>query len=226
MRLAKGALFLGIVAPEIILDCTRQLSRTSGGFGFYDFCYALGAPADEAQPLLDAMVNAGYVRDNQAASPRYEPTKEFARLNLATVGNGLTRQQAKALLRRVIGKALEINANSAKYGGIEVSTLAVFGSYLSDAEVLSDLDLGFETRIISEEHHRKAIGEAMSSGRLFSRKGPVDKVPGILACRNKHVSLHSMAELKKLGTQFVVVLENGKPGSALNETPTDPPMAA
>ena len=216
MRLAKGALFLSLVAPEIILDCVRQLSDGNGGlFSLEQFCYALGAPTDEAQPVLEAMINAGYVLDTCNGPKQYEPTKEFARLKLATLGDGLSRGEASMLLKKVLARAVEINAKPDKYGGIRVRTLAVFGSYLSDTAILSDLDLGFDTEITSKEHHDQAIKEVVAHGRLFSRKGPVDKVPGLLRCRSKHVSLHTMSELERLRTPFVILLANGKPTEGL-----------
>jgi hypothetical protein len=205
MRLTKGQLFLG-VAPKIIVDCARQLWLLQRGFTLDEFCRSLGAPVDEARPVLEAMIREGYVEDRIAATEQYEPTKQLSRLKSATIGPGLTRQQASALLQKVIAQAVHINANPEHYC-VTVRTLAVFGSYLSDAAVLGDLDVGYEIELIPSGECRQKAVQAFRAGR----KGSDEKARSALKCHNRHVSLHTMTELKRLGTPFLRVFADGEP---------------
>jgi hypothetical protein len=208
MRLTKGQLFLG-VAPKIIVECARQLWLLQRGFTLDEFCRSLAAPVDEARPVLEAMIREGYVEDRIAATEQYEPTKQLSRLKSATIGPGLTRQQASALLQKVIAQAVHINANPEHYC-VTVRTLAVFGSYLSDAHVLGDLDLGYDIELIGSEECRQKALQVFHAGR----KGPEDKAKSVLKCRNRHISLHTMTELKQLGIPFLIVVANGEPTRA------------
>jgi hypothetical protein len=58
MRLDPDKLMFG-VAPSILIDCAVQIHGRERDFDFDDFCEALGAPAEEAHPVLAKLVRAG-----------------------------------------------------------------------------------------------------------------------------------------------------------------------
>ena len=55
----------------------------------------------------------------------------------------LRRHDAARLLKRVLARAAEVNADPMRFP-YAVRRLVVFGSYLTDKEVLGDLDIGAE----------------------------------------------------------------------------------
>lgn len=138
MRLPPGELMFG-VAPPILRDCARQL-RDHPAFSRRDFCKALGAPWSEAKPVLRDLVREGFVIVQHAKSATYAPTSKFSQLAAARVTRGLKRAKATDLLKQVVQRANEINARPGEFH-VRILQMAVFGSYIGQAEVLGDLDV-------------------------------------------------------------------------------------
>lgn len=203
MHLVPNELVYG-VAPEILLDCARQLHLRDGRpFSLDEFCEALGAPVREALPVLYAMVADGFFQANAECSDRYSVTNKLAQLALANATNGLLRVEAKKLLERVIERAIKINADPEKHR-CQVDCIVVFGSFLGDKEVLGDLDIGAELRELRPAGGRVSIDEV----RRFMRgaASPTTKVMSALRLQKpKQISIHRLEEVLRLGTPFRVV---------------------
>lgn len=204
MNLLPGSLLFG-VAPAILVDCAEQLCALMREFSRDDFCTALGAPWREAAPVLEEMVRERFVEVVEGGE--FVPTQRMRQLALASVSNGLSRRDAEALLRRVIAKAIEVNADpeSFSYG---VQRLAVFGSYLNDKAILGDLDLAVE---LTKSRTKRDVGgghQASIREMIDKDRSAMNKTYAALGLRKpKLVSVHEFRELVELGTPYEVVYE-------------------
>lgn len=198
MRLIPNTLIFGVM-PEILRDCAVQL-RGLDSFSIEDFCKAIGAPAEEVQPVLEHLLRDGFV--SMDGAERYLPTKRFLQLAIANISYGLTRPEADALLRRVVDRARDINAKPEEFDH-HITRLAVFGSYLGSAEVLGDLDIAFDCQ-------RNPVPADVPAKRWSFRKSMADfpKMLSYLRLRKPgKISLHTWNEIKSLKTPYKVIFE-------------------
>lgn len=203
MHLLPNELRFG-VAPEILLDCARQIhGRDAETVSLDEFSMALGAATREAQPVLEAMAAAGFFAADTDQPMLYRPTSKLGQLALANISNGLTRETAGQLLQRVIDRARLINSEPGKYA-CEIRCLVVFGSYLTDKPILGDLDLGVEFREIRSTEAQWSFAEV----RRLMRGGasPASKVMSALRLQKpKQISIHRLEEVIALGTPYEIV---------------------
>lgn len=199
MHIPQGELVFG-VAPAILIDCAKQLTVREGPFDEDRFCRALGAPAREARPVLSELERAGYVVPSDQPG-FFEGTQKLNQLALASISDGLTRAAADALLAKVLAAARTVNAAPATYPR-GVRCIAIFGSYLTDKQILGDLDLGVALEAdpaprTKSIHWREAL-------QLDAAK--MNKTYAALRLRKpKQISIHEMKEVVQLGTPFRVV---------------------
>jgi len=200
VNLRPGELVFG-VAPEILVDCARQLREKEEPFSLDGFSRALGAPVDEAADVLQAMVCDGFFQ--QAAAGTYTGTAKFNQLAASKISEGLTRSAAEALLARVVSKARHINDHPEEFQA-RVDCIVVFGSYLGDKPVLGDLDLGVR---VSEAPRGDAGAAKLSRLRwLMTHQSPTGRVFSELRLRKPAVvSIHQLGEVLELGTPYRVV---------------------
>lgn len=198
MRFDPGGQLFG-VAAGILIECADKLLDGSERFSEEAFCAAIGAPWDEARPVIESLIAAGYLERVEGYEP-LKGTKLFNQLANAHVSPGMTRPEAQILLDRVIAKAESINADP-QYA-CKVTCIAVFGSYLTDAPVLGDLDLG-----IAHRTDRTLEAIQAERGGLFDRlTAPSRRTFAALRLRKpKQISLHEFSEIGVLKTPFKVV---------------------
>lgn len=202
MRLAPDELKYG-VKPALLIDCADQLCDRGEEFTFADFCRALGAPEVEAEPVLTAMIADGMIEADARVNDRFHKTKTLSQLALASISLGMSRNAAEKLLQAVLKRAEEINADPATYP-YSVACLVVFGSYLSDLTLLSDLDIGVGLGVGRKRSYDevRADVQGMSRGRRSSES----KTWSALRLRKpKVISLHSLSEVVDLGTPYRLV---------------------
>lgn len=216
MRLSPNILFHG-VNPSIIQECALRL-REWNYFQLPDFCRAIGAPVDEARLVLDSLLTEGFVCKGEIQSLNdfdlqkieragididdcYCPTALFRQLALASITHGLTRAEAEKLISKVLDSAVEINANPDKYWHT-ITKLVVFGSYLTDAPILGDVDIGYESGRIERAQEELDSCDYEEDLRRF------DKMLSKLRCRQPNkISIHGQNEVIRLKTQFKVIFE-------------------
>ena len=223
MHLLPHQLVFG-VAPEILLDCARQLhDQGAPSFSLDDFCQALGAPAHEALPVLQSLVAEGFalpIAGDGIAT--YTPTTKFSQLALAQISEGLSRAQADQFVQAVIEKAKAINADPTQYP-CAVQCLAIFGSYLGNKGTLGDLDVAVQLgRPRWPEGTTKAAIWRMIQGR---KQSPSLKSLVALRLRKpKYLSIHTMEEMLGLGTPYKVIFgQLGEPPDGAAPTRRDTP---
>lgn len=198
MRLTPNIPVFG-VKPEILRDCAFQL-RDLDSFGIDDFCMAIGAPAEEARPVLEHLLREGFVGTGN--DEQYIPTIQFLQLANANITEGLSRAEAKALLQRVIERGRDINARPDEFEH-HITHLAVFGSYLGSNELLGDLDIAFDCQ-------RNPIpdGSPIKPWSFRESEGNFSKMLSHLRLRKRRqISLHTLSEIRSLGIPYKVVFE-------------------
>lgn len=211
MHLSPNTLKYG-VEPRILLDGVgRLLDRVDGSwrpsFDLESFCEALGAPAREAQPVLDAMVKDGLVELTADPASPYTPTPQLSRLRGASLHDGIARHEAEALLARVVAAAQEINADPTTYGHV-VRGLVVFGSFLTDKAVLGDLDFGVDMQLLPAAD--KAIRDRFHDWQYLDAWKAEDRLKRrayskLRLRKPQQISLHAFEEVKRLGTPYRVL---------------------
>ncbi|MFT3718580.1 hypothetical protein [Pseudorhodoferax sp.] len=216
MHLRSGELMFG-VAPTILIDCARQLHRLAGQpFTLDDFCMALGAPIREAKPVLAQMISEGFISTQATSSSVYLATPKLGQLALSNISEGLPRAQADALLTRILDQAESVNADPLKHR-CEVVRIVVFGSYLTEKEVLGDLDIGVELKELPRQHEQD--WNSRYRDLLRGLATPASKVKSLLRLRKpKQISIHDLAEVLRLGTPYRLVF-----GEQLDSTHASPP---
>lgn len=202
MKLPPGKLMFG-VAPTILKDCAVQIHDRERDFELDDFCEALGAPAEEARPVLEKLIRTGFARPDKSDACRFHPTKKWGQLALASVSRGLARADAEALLQKIIARARTINSGNDS-GFRKISCVVVFGSYLRRVSVLGDLDVGVA---LDPKNERRLAPDGMRLAEWF-RKGtaPDRKTYSALRLRKpQYISIHKFDEVLDLKTPYRVI---------------------
>lgn len=203
MRLDPDELYHG-AAPVLLQTAFKLLSkRYIKCFDIRDFCIAFGAPIDECQPIVDGLLKDGFVELKDA---NYHFTDSSTRLLNAKITKGVTKDEAIELLNKVIKKAEMINANPEF--GHTVDKLYIFGSYLTDKELLGDLDIGYVIKetpgAFTSEQQKSKLNE--NTYRYTSFAGSkYREVMRLLKLNNKHISLHTLSEIVSMNTAYAQI---------------------
>ena len=158
MRIEKGQVIVGRPAREI-----RDLLRSGPYVTVGRAVKCFGSSKDEARLLLTELERAGYIvfaKDFDREMGRYSLTADGARLAAASAARPITRQSADRIVREMLGRIEEINRDT-KFAFC-VGDAAIFGSYLTDKERISDVDVAFRIvpRYADEATQKKAEHES------------------------------------------------------------------
>jgi hypothetical protein len=129
-------------------------------------------------------------------------TEKGRRFGIAKATTPITRAKANELLLDLIERAKSINENPEFVFYVE--RIEVFGSYLTDKELLGDLDVGvkierrYKGRLFTQ-HNQQRIEMAKSGGRSFNNSTdqlnwPYLEVMLILKARKRGLSVHDINE--------------------------------
>jgi hypothetical protein len=164
----------------------------------------LKQPNSVAKQLVEHLKQEDYLslkKEKFGTKIQYEltVTEKGRRFGLATATSPISRQKATKLLNELIERAKTINSNDEL--AYVVESIKVFGSYLSDNDLLGDLDVGYKLirRYTGDEfsvHNQKRIDYAKSTGKSFSSFvdeifWPHKEVMLMLKNRQKGLSLHN-----------------------------------
>lgn len=150
------------------------------------------------EDTLDALHTEGFLEKNAEG---YFTTLKGSGLALASAQAPMTRAKAEAELASLMERIRQINENPEF--PICVNEVVVFGSYVSDAEELSDLDIGYSTTRragLTQEAYmglaQKRVELAWENGRSLSGMEqifwPFNEVTLLLKSGRARVSLHSL----------------------------------
>lgn len=136
----------------------------------------LKEPNSVAKEVVKQMIQDDYLlwkKVKIGGNYRYdlEETVKGRQFGIANASPPLSREKATQLLNELIDRAKAINANEELVFIVE--SIKVFGSYLTDKEVLGDLDVGFKLvrRYHNDQFTQKSDKRtklAIENGRVFS----------------------------------------------------------
>jgi hypothetical protein len=116
----------------------------------------------------------------------------------------LHRADAARLLSRVIARAAQINLDPARFP-FAVRRLFVFGSFLTDKEVLGDLDIAAEFKLVRPTAD---LFDERPRWRLIHWQERT--VVALHVRKPKLVSLHDIIEVRELDTETKLVFEDSR----------------
>ena len=167
--------------------------------------HAFHIPLSEAEAIIEGLEKEGYIakrfvtgRDGQQG-PRWENTMKGNSLAMATAARPVTRATAEKALAQFLDRVSTVNAE--EEFAFRVVRVVVFGSYLTSATELNDLDLlvdlaaryGNSKR--QELLQQSSVARAIRSGRRFRDSfeqltWPRMEVEYFLKKRSRTLSLH------------------------------------
>ncbi|MDR2380278.1 MAG: hypothetical protein LBE08_03735 [Bifidobacteriaceae bacterium] len=128
----------------------------------------VGLGVDEADAALFALTEAGFLSTAFAVDGEQRWRTAVAGMLLAGAEFRalISRAEVEELLAGVLRRAVDYNADRSK--PLSVDRIRVFGSYLSDADMLGDLDLAVEhSWRPAWRHPNAAVDYAEASGARF-----------------------------------------------------------
>mgnify|MGYP004701223177 CR=1 FL=1 len=167
----------------------------------------LNQPTVIAQELVSQLLNENYIvleKKKFQDGIQYEliATEKGRRFGIAKATASISRAKASELLQDLIERAKSINENPEFVFFVE--RIEVFGSYITDKELLGDLDVGVKldrryngTQFTQHNQHR--IEMAKSGGRSFNNSTdqlnwPYLEVILMLKARKRGLSIHDINE--------------------------------
>ena len=194
------------IADVAVTDVRKLLRGTSGReWSVHDATAILGVAERRARLLLKGLAEAGYVSSvkGRDGERRFLNTAKGQALALASAAKPIHRKTADKLLAELLERVKRVNEEC--YFLYKVTGVRVFGSYLTDAPRLGDLDVAIG--LVPKEEDPKAhamksdkrVREAMERGRTFSTHleqlcWPRREVLLFLKRRSRALSLHDMVD--------------------------------
>lgn len=179
----------------------------------------LRVPPRRAARVLKELIALGYVGRVDDKDTPFVVTTAGGRLGLASAARPLRRRTAEKKLAEFLDRVRGINADDHYLFWVE--RVIVFGSFLTGAERLNDVDVAVELacRIIDPQERWEAkqarIDEARARGRQFRNMGdeaswPEDEVLYALKARSRTIKIHRIDDevLKHTTTRLVYSREN------------------
>ena len=213
MRLIPKSTMYGVPA-RMLRDFLRTVS-----VGTFDEDYLrswLELDAVESKNVLAAMLFDDLIDSALPVNgvPRYGLLAKGCQIAAAKFASPIARPVAEQLLAGVIARAADSTVHPFAY---RVVNVALFGSMLGSASIVSDVDLAvaLKPRFDGARHdevNRARIEAAEQAGRVFrttfeSVVWPRMEVIEFLRGGSRFVSIHSFGELELLGCPFALVYE-------------------
>ena len=215
MQLVPNSKLYGQPA-RIVRDCLREAIWMQV-FDSDDLRGWLRVSVDEADTVVTGLLADDHIEPAppRVGIPQYRLTRKGTQLGMASIAPQLRRAVAEQLLAEVIARAADTEAQRPFV--YQVTKIALFGSMLGDAPLVSDLDFAmkvdsaFEDEAL-EDAERRRIELAAHGGKRFrnmvaSIVWPRMEVAEYLRAGSKYVKLHSFSELYELECPFRIVYE-------------------
>jgi predicted nucleotidyltransferase len=161
----------------------------------------LGISPTEAAETIGGLLAAGYLEDDSRGFHLVAPPGR--QIGNASFAKRMPRSKADLLLRDLLMRAAEINVRTELTH--RVAQIDVFGSYLSEAEDLGDLDIAVRLELRVEYARNlveASLERAEASGRkltFLERLGYSEReVLEIIKCRRREISIHDFSDLELL----------------------------
>lgn len=174
----------------------------------------------QASVWIEALITAGYIADNGNCT--LIPTLSGNRLRLARIGKPISRIEANDILSQVIHRVTKINSD--ENTPYIISSLSVFGSYLTDTDFLGDLDIAYSTDVtkiirdsvsVNNDIKNAAISRLNNlfcTNGIAPGRGPFGQIKQselyikrMLGGRDNRLSLHTISEVESLGCEYRIL---------------------
>lgn len=159
----------------------------------------LSCPRDCAAAILEVLIESGYVE----SAPPHKLTPAGERLATKNLLPRLRRSKAQQIVADMLKRCDAINGRSDLTDSIE--SVHVFGSYITDAETLGDIDVAVTTRRRIEDRARYweaciARADARNLQLRHDEKMEFGRKEVLKLVKNGHpyISLHEMYEVVEL----------------------------
>jgi hypothetical protein len=154
------------VDPEVAREIARAVYLRNGRLEL--IAERAGLEADEADAALFALTEEGFLSTGFAADgeQQWRTTVAGTLLADAEFWEPISRAEVEELLAGALQRTADYNADQSK--PLWVDRIRVFGSYLSNADVLGDLDLAVEhSWRPAWRYPNAAVDYANASGKQF-----------------------------------------------------------
>lgn len=163
----------------------------------------LQRPIPVARQIIEQLISEEYivmeeVRYGEVIQYEIYETEKGRRFGIASANPPISRAKASQLLNELIERVKKVNNTIELIYYVE--TVKVFGSYLSDKEMLGDIDVAIKLTRKYEgdkfmEENQKRIDLALDLGRKFSNyvaqlSWPYREIMLMLQTKKKGLSLH------------------------------------
>lgn len=210
MRLQKTDVICGIGATEL-----RSFMKRRRGMLAEDLASAFSLSPMAAKEKLNELATAGYIEfDRTLPDGRelFSRTTTGNALAKAKLAKPISRATAEVLLKGVLERVAEINSSPAFIHFVD--RVSVFGSYLSEASELGDIDLIVEDSFKSELGDQWEVTEehARRSGRQFRYWLDAGMYPRLqiemkLRNRSPYIDIQTADQVELLGLKPVTIFE-------------------
>lgn len=203
MRIKRSEIIAGIPAMEA-RDIAR-LFKKEGNFVSADYMTTKMKIKDvhQVESMLKALTAEGFLEENDEG---YFLTLKGSALALASANGAITKAKAEKELADLLSRIKEIN-ESPDYP-LRVGEIIVFGSYLSETNELSDIDIGFlvsrREDISNEEYVElsdKRVKIALDKGRRLQGFDdlfwPLKEITLLLKSGRSCLSLHNLSHAEE-----------------------------
>lgn len=199
MRITSTSRIAGYPAV-VIRDLLRQLGE--GLWGQSDVAVRLGVSRAVAERVITGLATGGYVRRDQTfteGGPWYSRTTKGNRLALASAAPPLKRRTGERQLQAFLERVTIVNGDP--YYLYCVSRVVLFGSMLTAAPRVSDVDVAIEMQPkLDQARQRPAEDERVLYARLVEGRRfrnivdevcwPKQEVRLFLKSRSRAISIH------------------------------------
>jgi hypothetical protein len=210
MKVSKSDTLAGFPLIKI-----RDLLRPyrEGAITAEDVGRALGLSGTEAEAVIQAMVDAGFIEPESeqrrdGTSSAFSTTAFGSRLCVARFVKRITRNKADALVKQMLERVSEINGRNELV--FLVKRVRAFGSYAGDAPEVGDIDLAVEweqrdpDRDIIEQLLARADASGKSLNTYMARLGYGEaEVERLLKGRSPYISIQRGDFPEKFGAPAV-----------------------
>jgi predicted nucleotidyltransferase len=199
----------------------RNALRRIWIFDVRDIATSLNTTDKRAAEVIRELHTRGWCRDTGHQS-NWELTDAGMQFINASATSPISRQRAETLLSTVIERATEFVEQYPAWP-ICLKRVAVFGSALSDAAVLGDLDIAIDIEKAAEPDFDSAMNEARERAEAegFKPRSKFERIvlPELFLHRklrgaNHSISLHPWSDLTALNCPYRVVWSHPAGGGA------------
>ncbi len=177
----------------------RDLLKRSDYFTPESLAYFLKISTKAARAALKEFAELGYIKMYEVKPVVYSKTTKGNALALARAVGPISKEKAENIFREFMGRVNKVNQDPDFI--YKVSKVLLFGSYITDATLVNDIDVAVEIVRKDDDYdtykikHDIKIKELENNGKYFGGlipelMYPLKEVILFLKARSKYISIH------------------------------------